>query len=62
MVVRGEAPTQGAAGAMNQRRAVVGMPIQGVTDEERRILEEDQKRRLDLLTRYEAAKRILGPR
>lgn len=60
MTVRGEAPTQGAAGAMNQRRAVVGMPITGVTDDERRILEEDQKRRLDLLTRYEAARRILG--
>lgn len=62
MTVRGEAPTQGAAGAMNQRRAVVSMPIQGVTEEERRILEEDQKRRLDLLTRYEAARRIMQPR
>jgi hypothetical protein len=61
MTVRGEAPTQGAAGAMNQRRAVVNMPIQGVTAEERRILEEDQKRKLDLLTRQEAARRVLKP-
>lgn len=62
MAYRGEAPTQGAAGAMNQRRAVMSMPITGVTAEEKRILEEDQKRRLEMLTRYEAAKRIIGPR
>lgn len=61
MTVRGEAPTQGVAGAMNQRRAVMSAPIMGVTAEERKILEEDQKRRLEMLTRYEAAKRVLGP-
>ena len=62
MTLRGEAPTIGAAGQMNQRRAVVSMPIRGVTEEERKILEEDQRRRLEMLTRYEAAKRVLGPR
>jgi hypothetical protein len=62
MAYRGEAPTQGAAGAMNQRRAVMSMPITGVNAEEKRMLEEDQKRRLEMLTRYEAAKRIIGPR
>ena len=62
MAYRGEAPSQGVAGAMNQRRAVMSMPITGVTAEERKILEEDQRRRLEMLTRYEAAKRVLGPK
>lgn len=61
MTVRGEAPTVGQAGAMNQRRAVMSMPITGVNAEERKILEEDQKKRLEMLIRYEAAKRIIGP-
>jgi len=47
---------------MNQRRAVVSAPITGVTAEERKILEDDQKRRLEMLTRVEAAKRIIGQR
>lgn len=61
MTIRGEAPTVGAAGAMNQRRAIASLPITGVTEQERRILEEDQRRKLDLLTRQEAARRVLGP-
>jgi hypothetical protein len=40
----------------------MSMPITGVNAEEKRMLEEDQKRRLEMLTRYEAAKRIIGPR
>jgi hypothetical protein len=60
MTVRGEAPTQGAAGAMNQRRAVMTMPITGVNAEERAILEKDMKERMRLLMQYEAAKKVMS--
>jgi hypothetical protein len=58
--VRGEAPTQRAAGAMNQRTALASMPITGVTPDQRAILEEDQRRKLALMTQVAAAKKIIG--
>ena len=43
--VRGEAATQGQAGAMNARNAVATMPFGNVTPQERAILEQDQRDR-----------------
>lgn len=54
---RGEAPTQGAAGAMNQRRAVVGQQYGGLSPEDQARLEEDQAQRM---IRYVALKKALG--
>jgi hypothetical protein len=55
--LRGEAPSQAAAGAMNQRTAIRNMPYGAVTAEERAILDKD---RLNMAVRVQAAKRILG--
>ena len=54
---RGEAPTQGAAGAMNQRRAVVGQQYGGLSAEDQARLEDDQAKRM---IRYAALKKALG--
>lgn len=55
---RGEAPTQGAAGAMNRRAAIVGQQYGGLTQEEQDILEQD---RIDREIRRKAAQKVLGP-
>lgn len=55
--VRGEAPTQGAAGALNQRRAVAGQQYGGLSAEDQARLEEDQAQRM---IRYVALKKALG--
>jgi hypothetical protein len=54
---RGEAATQGAAGAMNQRRAVAGQQYGGLNEQERARLEQDQA---DRMIRYTALKKALG--
>jgi len=55
---RGEAPTQGAAGAMNRREAIAGQQYGGLTQEEQDILEQD---RINRAIRRRAAERALGP-
>lgn len=55
--IRGEAPSQKAAGAMNQRMAVKNMPYGAVTPQEQSILDKD---RLNMQMRVQAAKRVLG--
>ena len=57
MQQRGQAPTQGAAGAMNQRRAVVGQQYGGISAEDQARLEDDQMKRM---IRYAALKKALG--
>jgi hypothetical protein len=57
MTVRGEAPTQGAAAASNQRRALVNQQYGGLSPEEQQILEQD---RINMLMRLKAAKKVLG--
>ena len=57
MTVRGEAPTQRAAGAMNQRSAIMGQQYGGLTPAEQAILEKD---RLNMAMRLQAAKKVLG--
>lgn len=54
---RGEAPTQGAAGAMNQRRAVAGQQYGGISAEDQARLEDDKMKRM---IRYTALKKALG--
>lgn len=56
-VVRGEAPTQRAAGAANQRRALMNQRYGGLTPQEQTILDRD---RLDMAVRLTAAKKVLG--
>jgi len=57
MQQRGQAATQGAAGAMNQRRAIVGQQYGGLNEQERARLEQDQA---DRMIRYTALKKALG--
>ena len=55
--VRGEFPTQRAAGAANQRMAVANQRYGGLTPQEQAILDKD---RLNMAVRLQAAKRIIG--
>ena len=57
MAFRGQAPTQRAAGAMNQRTALVNQQYGGLTPQEQAILEKD---RLNMMMRLQAAKKVLG--
>jgi hypothetical protein len=58
--VRGEAVTQGQAGAMNARNAVANMPFGNVTPEERMILEQDQRDRQQRQARQAQARATLA--
>jgi len=60
MVQRGQAPTQAAAGAMNQRQAVVNMPYGNVNAQERLMLDQHRANQMNMMMRYAAAKRVLG--
>jgi hypothetical protein len=57
--VRGEAATQGRAGAANQMRAVANMPYGNVNPQERAILEEDRMMRNNI--RKKAYEKVMGP-
>ena len=57
MQQRGQAATQGAAGAMNQRRAVTGQQYGGISAEDQARLEDDKMKRM---IRYAALKKALG--
>jgi len=57
--VRGEAATQGRAGAANQMKAVANMPFGGVTPQERAMLEEDM--RMKTAIRKKAFEKVMGP-
>jgi len=58
-VVRGEAATQGRAGAANQMRTVANQPYGNVNAQERAILDEDRRRRE--MIRQRAYERVMGP-
>jgi hypothetical protein len=58
-VQRGEASTQGSAGAANQMKAVANMPYGNVTPQERAILEEDA--RMKSAIRKKAFEKVMGP-
>jgi hypothetical protein len=60
MVQRGQAPTQGAAGAMNQRSALVNMPYGNVNAQEKLMLDQHRANQINMMMRYAAAKRVLG--
>jgi len=57
-VVRGEAPTMGAAGAANRRTAIAGQQYGGLTAEQQQMLEQD---RINQAVRRKAASKVLGP-
>lgn len=57
--VRGEAATQGRAGAANQMRAVANQPYGNVNPQERAILEQDRIMRENI--RKRAYERVMGP-
>ena len=57
--VRGEAATQGRAGAANQMRTVANQPYGNVTAQERAILDED--RRMKDAIRKKAFEKVMGP-
>lgn len=57
--VRGEASTQGRAGAANQMRTVANMPYGNVTPQERQMLEEDARMRNAV--RKKAFEKVMGP-
>jgi len=58
MMTRGQAATQGAAGAMNTRSALANQQYGGLTPSEQRMLEQD---RIDQAIRRKAAEKVLGP-
>ena len=58
--VRGEAATQGQAGAMNARNAVANMPFGNVTAQERARLEQDQRDRQQRQAQQAQARAILA--
>ena len=57
--VRGEAATQGRAGAANQMRTVANQPYGKVNAQERAMLDEDRRRRE--MIRQRAYERVMGP-
>lgn len=57
--VRGEATTQGQAGAANQMRTVANMPYGNVNPQERAILDQDRRMRENI--RKRAYERVMGP-
>ena len=57
--VRGEATTQGSAGAANQMRTVANMPYGNVNPEERARLDQDRRMRENI--RKRAYERVMGP-
>jgi hypothetical protein len=57
-MVRGEAATQGQAGAMNRRTAIAGQQYGGLTQEQQQMLEQDK---IDQAIRRKAASKVLGP-
>lgn len=57
--VRGEASTQGRAGAANQMRTVANMPYGNVTPQERQMLEQDAMMRNAV--RKKAFEKVMGP-
>jgi len=56
--VRGEAPTQGAAGAMNTRNAIAGQQYGGLSKAEQDMLQQDA---IDRQIRLKAAQKALQP-
>jgi len=56
---RGEAATQGRAGAANQMRTVANMPYGNVSAQERAILEEDAQ--IKAAIRKKALEKVMGP-
>lgn len=58
-VVRGQAATQGQAGAANQMRSVANMPYGNVSAQERQVLEQDALMR-DAI-RKKAFQKVMGP-
>jgi len=57
--VRGEAATQGRAGAVNQMRTVANMPYGNVNPQERAILDQDRMMRENI--RKKAYEKVMGP-
>jgi hypothetical protein len=57
-MTRGQAATQGQAGAQNRRGAIAGQQYGGLTANEQRMLEQD---RIDQAIRRKAAEKVLGP-
>jgi hypothetical protein len=57
-MTRGQAATQGQAGAANRRQAIAGQQYGGLTAEQQQMLEQDK---IDQAIRRKAAQKVLGP-
>lgn len=57
-MTRGQAATQGAAGAQNRRTAIASQQYGGLTREQQAMLEQDK---IDQAIRRKAAQKVLGP-
>jgi hypothetical protein len=60
MAVRGEYPTQGAAGAANQRQALINMPNGPLNAQDQALLEKYKSDQLQMAIRLKAARKVLG--
>jgi hypothetical protein len=60
MAVRGEYPTQGAAGAANQRQALINMPNGPLNAQEQAVMDKYKSDQLQMAIRLKAARKVLG--
>ena len=60
MAVRGEYPTQGAAGAANQRQALINMPNGPLNAQDQAVMDKYKSDQLQMAIRLKAAKKVLG--
>ena len=58
-MTRGEAPTQGAAGAQNRRQAIAGQQYGGLTPEQQQILQQDRLRQEEIQKKKIRAQQVL---
>jgi hypothetical protein len=60
MAVRKEYPTQGAAGAANQRQALINMPNGPLNAQEQAVMDKYKSDQLQMAIRLKAARKVLG--
>jgi hypothetical protein len=58
-MVRGEAATQGQAGAMNRRQAIIGQQYGGLTPEQQMMLQQDRQRQQEIQNKKMRAQQVL---
>jgi len=58
-MTRGEAATQGQAGAMNRRQAIAGQQYGGLTTQEQQMLQQDRQRQIEIQNKKIKAQQVL---